>query len=132
MIDLPVKLAVCFLVLGLMVPVVMDVVDDADSEMSVYDLRRDAALLEDAIHRAYSDGTVTSIELDIPCGQSLIVGGDSGNEYIIRLAVDSKTVETSFIDSPMVAVIGGVTEISGDVVVQIDGTDADGVRISLT
>ncbi len=132
MIDLPVKLAVCFLVLGLMVPVVMDVVDDADSEMSVYELRRDAALLEDAIHRAYSDGTVTSIELDISRGQSLIVGGDSGNEYIIRLAVDSKTVETSFIDSPMVAVIGGVTEISGDVVVQIDGTDADGVRISLT
>ena len=132
MIDLPVKLAVCFLVLGLMVPVVMDVVDDADSEMSVYDLRRDAALLEDAIHRAYSDGTVTSIELDISRGQSLIVGGDSGNEYIIRLAVDSKTVETSFIDSPMVAVIGGVTEISGDVVVRIDGTEADGVRIILT
>ena len=132
MIDLPVKLAVCFLVLGLMVPVVMDVVDDADSEMSVYELRRDAALLEDAIHRAYSDGTVTSIELDISRGQSLIVGGDSGNEYIIRLAVDSKTVETSFIDSPMVAVIGGVTEISGDVVVRIDGTEADGVRIILT
>lgn len=132
MIDLPVKLAVCFLVLGLMVPVVMDVVDDADSEMSVYDLRRDAALLEDAIHRAYSDGTVTSIELDILRGQSLIVGGDGGNEYIIRLAVDGETAETSFIDSPMVAVIGGVTEISGDVVVRIDGTDADGVRISLT
>lgn len=132
MIDLPVKLAVCFLVLGLMVPVVMDVVDDADSEMSVYELRKDAALLKDAIHRAYSDGTVTSIELDIPRGQSLIVGGDGGNEYIIRLAVDGETVETSFIDSPMVAVIGGVTEISGDVVVQIDGTDADGVRISLT
>lgn len=132
MIDLPVKLAVCFLVLGLMVPMVMDVVDDADSEMSVYDLRRDAALLEDAIHRAYSDVTVTSIELDIPRGQSLIVGGDGGNEYIIRLAVDGETVETSFIDSPMVAVIGGITEISGDVVVRIDGTEADGVRIILT
>lgn len=132
MIDLPVKLAVCFLVLGLMVPVVMDVVDDADSEMSVYELRKDAALLEDAIHRAYSDGTVTSIELDIPRGQSLVVGGDGGNEYIIRLAVDGETVETSFIDSPMVAVIGGVTKISGDVVVRIDGTDADGVRIILT
>lgn len=132
MIDLPVKLAVCFLVLGLMVPVVIDVVDNADSEMSVYDLRRDAALLEDAIHRAYSDGTVTSIELDIPRGQSLIVGGDGGNEYIIRLAVDGETVETSFIDSPMVAVIGGITEISGDVVVRIDGTEADGVRIILT
>lgn len=132
MIDLPVKLAVCFLVLGLMVPVVIDVVDDADSEMSVYDLRRDAALLEDAIHRAYSDGTVTSIELDIPRGQSLIVGGDGGNEYILRLAVDGETVETSFIDSPMVAVIGGITEISGDVVVRIDGTEADGVRIILT
>lgn len=132
MIDLPVKLAVCFLVLGLMVPVVMDVVDDADSEMSVYDLRRDAALLEDAIHRAYSDGTITSIELDIPRGQSLIVGGDGSIEYIIRLVVDGETVETSFIDSPMVAVIGGITEISGDVVVRIDGTEADGVRIILT
>ena len=132
MIDLPVKLAVCFLVLGLMVPVVMDVVDDADSEMSVYDLRRDAALLEDAIHRAYSDGTVTSIELDIPRGQSLVIGGDGGNEYIIRLAVDGETVETSFIDSPMVAGIGGITEISGDVVVRMDGTEADGVRIILT
>ena len=132
MIDLPVKLAVCFLVLGLMVPVVMDVVDDADSEMSVYDLRRDAALLEDAIHRAYPDGTITSIELDIPRGQSLIVGGDGSIEYIIRLVDDGETVETSFIDSPMVAVIGGITEISGDVVVRIDGTEADGVRIILT
>ena len=132
MIDLPVKLAVCFLVLGLMVPVVMDVVDDADSEMSVYDLRRDAALLEDAIHRTYSDGTITSIELDIPRDQSLVVGGDGGNEYIIRLAVDGETVETSFIDSPMVAVIGGVTEISADLVVPIAGPDADPVRRILT
>lgn len=125
-IDMPIKLAVCFLILGLMVPVVMDAVEDADDEMSLYDLRREASSLEDAIQRAYSTGSVVTHETDIPFGQSLEVGGEGGDSYTIRLCVDGETVESVFISNPTVKVIGGITVLTGRGVVTLDGSSAHG------
>lgn len=137
MIDMPVKLAVCFVILGLMVPVVMDVTDDADDEMSLYHLRSEASELEDIIHRAYSEGSIVSLEMDIPFDQSIRIGGTDGDEYTIRLLSEGVMMETLFIDSPVVAVSDGPLEISGDCTVIVDGTNqhADGtgsVRVTLT
>lgn len=125
-IDLPIKLAVCFLILGLMVPVVMDTVQDADDEMSLYELRREASSLEDAIQRAYSTGSVVSHETDIPYGQSLEIGGDGGDGYTIRLCVDGEVVESVFISNPTVKVIGGTTVLTGRNAVTLDGSSAHG------
>ncbi len=137
MIDMPVKLAVCFVILGLMVPVVMDVTDDADDEMSLYQLRSEASELEDVIHRAYSEGSIVSLEMDIPFDQSIRLGGTDGDEYTIRLLSEGVMMETLFIDSPVVAVSDGPLEISGNCTVIVDGKHqhADGtgsVRVTLT
>lgn len=134
-IDMPVKLAVCFLILGLMVPVVMEATEDADREMSLYDLRARASDLEDAIHRAYSDGSVVTLGMDIPYGQCLEVGGEGVDSHLMRLIADGREVETRFIDDPTVAVIGPEVVLSGNCTVVIDGrTDRDegpGVRVSV-
>ena len=127
-IDIPVKLAVCFLILGLVVPVVIEAADDADMEVSMYSLRSQAFELEDAIHRAYSDGSVVSCRFEIPRGQSLDVGGEGVNGYLLRLCVDGTVVESRFIDNPTVAVVGPEVTITGGATVVINGTpDREGV-----
>lgn len=134
-IDMPVKLAVCFLILGLMVPVVMEATEDADREMSLYDLRVRASDLEDAIHRAYSDGSVVTLEVDIPYGQWLEVGGEGVDGHLMRLVADGREVEARFIDDPTVAVLGPEVVISGNCTVVIDGRagqdDVPGVGVSV-
>lgn len=125
-IGLPVKLAVCFLILGLMVPLVTDAVRDADDEISVYGLRTQAASLEDAIQRAYATGGTVSVELDIPYGQVLEVGGSDGDEYVIRLVSGGEVVERMFITNPTVPVVNGETCLSGRVTVTVDGSSAHG------
>lgn len=134
-IDMPVKLAVCFLILGLMVPVVMEATEDTDREMSLYDLRARASDLEDAIHRAYSDGSVVTLGMDIPYGQCLEVGGEGVDSHLMRLIADGREVETRFIDDPTVAVLGSEIMISGNCTVVIDGMsdpeEGPGVRVSV-
>ena len=134
-IDMPVKLAVCFLILGLMVPVVMEATEDADREMSLYDLRARASDLEYAIHRAYSDGSVVTLAMDIPFGQCLEVGGEGVDSHLMRLIADGREVETRFIDDPTVAVLGPEVVISGNCTVVIDGMagqdDVPGVGVSV-
>ena len=77
MIDMPVKLAVCFVILGLMVPVVMDVTDDGDDEMSLYQLRSEAFAPEefpDTEHylRYVHDNVVrsTGCDFELPDGST--------------------------------------------------------------
>lgn len=124
-IGLPVKLAVCFLVLGLMVPLVTDVVRDADEEMSLHELRGEAMDLRDSVQRAYFQQAVVTHELRIPSGQSLVVGGGDGYGYLIRLCVDGQQVENLTLGSSVV--LGEETVLSGHMVLKLSGCmDEDG------
>lgn len=124
-VGLPVKLAVCFLVLGLMVPLVTDVVRDADEEMSLHELRGEAMDLRDSVQRAYFQQAVVTHELRIPSGQSLVVGGGDGYGYLIRLCVDGQQVENLTLGSSVV--LGEETVLSGHMVLKLSGCmDEDG------
>lgn len=124
-IGLPVKLAVCFLVLGLMIPLVTDIVRDADEEMSLHELREEAMDLRDSVQRAYFQQAVVTHELRIPSGQSLVVGGGYGYGYLIRLCVDGRQVENMTLGSSVV--LGEETVLSGHMVLKLSGCmDEDG------
>lgn len=131
MIGLPVRLAVCFLILGLMVPVVLDGTEDAREEISLKELREQASVLEDAMQRAYSSGQMVSVRLDVPVGQSLAVGGGDGDAYTIRLISDGNVEDTLLTTNPTVPVTGGETRISGNATVVIDGRSGYGVGVTV-
>lgn len=130
MIGLPVRLTVCFLILGLMVPAVLDITDTAMDEISLKDLREQASVLEDAMQRAYSSGEIVSVRLDIPMDQSLAVGGLRGDAFSIRLMSDGETVDTVLTTNPTVPVTSGETVMKGHVLVIIDGRSGSGVEVS--
>lgn len=131
MIGLPVRLTVCFLILGLMVPVVLDSTEDARDELSVTELREQASLLEDAMQRAYSSGQIVSVRMDIPFGQSLEVGGTGWDTNSIRLVSDGEMVDSVLTTNPTVPVTGGMVRISGDALVVLDGRSGSGVEVTV-
>ncbi len=124
-IDLPIKLAVCFLILGLMVPVVMETVENADDDISLYELRREAGYLRDAIQRAYFANETVTLEIDIPSGQSIIVSGDLGYNRMLSLCVDGEQVDTVGLGSA--CTVGETMELTGNLIVKLTAmVDSDG------
>ena len=124
-IGMPVKLAVCILVLGLMVPLVLDAVEDAEDEMSSYGILQEAESLRDAIQRAYFQDCTVTHEIDLPSGRSISVGGSDGKGYVLRLLVDREQVGTVSLGAAPTLSDGIV--ISGHTTVRLNATvDADG------
>ncbi len=124
-IGMPVKLAVCILVLGLMVPLVLDAVEDAEDEMSSYGILQEAESLRDAIQRAYFQDCTVTHEIDLPSGRSISVGGSDGKGYVLRLLVDGEQVGTVSLGAAQT--LGDGIVISGHTTVRLNATiDADG------
>lgn len=118
--GLPVKLAVCFLVLGLMVPVVMETVQDAEEDMSSFELREEAERLRDSVQKAYYGNVTVTHEAHIPSGQWIEVPVESGRGHVLRLFVDGEHVESLSLGSA--CIIGDPAVISGDCIVELSGT----------
>ena len=114
-IGLPVKLAVCLLVIGLMTPVVMDAMEDAETETSLLNLRTEAMVLADAIGDVYYGGVGSSVSLSlsIPPGQSIEVGGDGADAYMLRLLDDGENADVVYLDRPAVPVLNDAVSLSG-------------------
>ena len=126
-IGMPVKLTVCILVLGLMVPLVLDAVEDAEDEMSSYGILQEAESLRDAIQRAYFQDCTVTHEVDLPSGRSISVGGSDGTGYVLRLLVDGEQVGTVSLGAAQT--LGDGIVISGHTTVRLNATvDADGKR----
>lgn len=126
MIGLPVRLAVCLLVIGLMTPMVADAVREAEEGMSVRELTEEASELRDAIGRAYHGGTGTSVSvrLSLPPGQSLALGGEE--PYVIRLMDNGGEVGRVYLDDPVVPVLGEEVLLGGRVTATVSAAVEDG------
>lgn len=129
MIDLPVKLAVCFLVIGLMTPMVIDAMDDAEEEISLHALRQGAEDLEEEIVRAYRSGAGTTVTHDVslPPGQSIAAGGGGADAYTLRLCLDGEVLEVHYLDNPSIPILCDEIVMAGQTSVRIACGVFDGV-----
>lgn len=127
--GMPVRLAVAVLVIATMVPVVLGMVGTAEDSIGSSELEREADRLRDGAARAYygGEGTIVSVDLRLPPGASLGVGGDGGGRYVIRLIEDGEEVGRVYIDRPAVPVLGPAAEVSGSVTVKLEAVTVDGV-----
>lgn len=90
--SLPIKLTVSFLIISLMVPPMMTLVDNIQDEIDTEEISFVAEDLKDAVSRTYgkSPSYRTHVELEIPSGCHLEVGGSEG--MVIRMFVDDEHV----------------------------------------
>ncbi len=118
---MPIKLTVAILIIATMTPMVMDVAQHAEEEISTRGTEEQARIIMDGISDVYLSGVGSkrTIEVDIPSGDSLIFGG-SGTEYIVRILTNDEEVKRLYIESPLIPVIGGETVISDRVLVTLE------------
>ena len=123
--DMPVRLAVAILIIATVTPVLMGMVGTAEDVMSSSEAEVEADRLCDGISRAYygGEGTMVSVELSIPAGQSLELGGDERS--VIRILDGGMEVDRVYIERPAVPVLEPVT-ITGRTVVTIQSGVSDG------
>lgn len=127
------RLAVCFLVIGLMAPMVINAAEDSQTEISHADLWRESGTLKDAIGRVYYGGTGTSVsvEMDIPAGQSILVGGDGADAFTMRLLDSEEQVGIVYLDSPTVRITNGPVAISGPGTVTVRAVNDGGYGVEV-
>ena len=122
---MPVRLAVAILIIATVTPVLMGMVGTAEDVMSSSEAEVEADRLCDGISRAYYGGedTMVSVELSIPAGQSLELGGDE--RYVIRILDGGMEVDRVYIERPAVPVLEPVT-ITGGTIITIQSGVSDG------
>ncbi len=124
-IGLPVRLMVSFLIITLMVPFVVDAVDDIRGEINDGELYGIAEDLGDQISRVHSKGTryISQMDLEIPDGTSLVIGDDGG--MTIGIFRGDSRIGHVILDCP---VVSDRMELYGDVILRIYNSE-DGVAV---
>lgn len=126
---MPVRLAVAVLVIATMTPLLLGLVGAAEDSMSSREAGSEARTLHEGMARAYygGAGTVVTVELSIPLGQSLRVGGEGGDAYVIRVMDGAEVVDRVYMERPSVRVLGDVLDIAGNARVTIETVSEEGV-----
>ena len=125
-IGLPIKLAVSFMILALMVPPIISSVGNIQGSMEEGRLTACGEELADMLESLGSKGPGyrTWQQLDVPEGGGLAIGGDEGR--IIRVLSNGELIDTLLLRYP---VIGTETILSGSVILEIsNGTEGVSVR----
>lgn len=127
--SLPLKLAISFMVIGLMLPTIISMTDNVHDDAQETVMRSVATELSDAMTDCYYDGVGDSrtVTLTIPSGYSLEVGGEGSMAYTIRIMHDGEVIDRVYLDSPGFPVIGGTTNIHGTMRLEISATVSDGI-----
>lgn len=119
-ISLPIKLTVSFLIISLMVPPMVMAVDNIQQDIDRREMATVAVHLADWIDRtgAKGSGYSTHIDLSIPSGGYIMLGGNEG--YVVRVYMGDNQVDRVILDSP---VLGNDIVLYGDVILEMRGFD---------
>ena len=124
-VGLPIKLAVSFLILALMVPPIMSSIDTIRDDVEEGGLKAAAEELGDLIDLVGSKGTgyEMSHKLDLPDGVCLTVGGTEG--HLIRASLNDDIVTRVLLDRP---VCSDEINLCGTVIIELS-SDQNGVNV---
>lgn len=127
--SLPFKLAIMMAVIAFMAPIVAGVVDQAEDLMDSMGPSKEASKLRDAAADAYRHGagTVVTVDLSIRPDESLIVGGDGADAYVIRVVSGGDIKEKVPMERPVFPFLGGTTVISESGPLKLKCVFEDGV-----
>ncbi len=126
---LPLKLAISFLIIGLMLPTVIAMTDSADERADIMIVHSVADDLADILTDCYYDGIGSgrTVTVTIPSGYSLELGGGGSSAYIIRVLDNGEVVDRVYLDSPGFPVIGETLTLTGTVMLEVSAVISEDV-----
>ena len=125
--DMPLKLMAVMIVLVLSVPIITGVIQTNERQMMDSVMSQEADRIEDAVRATYysGDGSSRIIDVSIPDGCEMSLGGDAADAFAITCYFGGKVLSKIFMERPTIRFIDPVI-ISGNVRLEITNSVMDG------
>ncbi len=122
--DLPIRIVVVMAVLAASLPLVGSALEHNEEMTSAAALENQVGRITNAAAAVYfsGEGSCRTVDLDIPAGCSISVGGSGGEAYSVRGIMGSKAVYTHYMDRPSVGFSDGAV-LSGKCTVLVRCSD---------
>ena len=133
--GLPIKLAISFLIIALMIPVISDVVENTSEDLELLDLQEDAMELSDALSsvRFSAIGDYTTYEVSLEVGDSLTLGNNDDHlGMVIGLHRNGVHVGDHLMDPSVMVTNQDTLVLSGTMslkIVRVEGDLAGSVEV---
>ena len=125
--DMPLKLMTVMIVLVLSVPIITGVIQTNERQMMDSVMSQEADRIENAMRAAYysGDGSTRIIDISIPDGCEMTLGGDAADAFAITCYFRGKVLSKIFMERPAIRFTDPVN-ISGNVRLEITNSVMDG------
>ena len=102
--DLPIRIVVVLAVLAASLPFIGSALEHNEEATTAAALENQVGRITNAAAVVYfsGEGSCRTVDLDIPSGCSIAVGGNGGEAYSVRGIMGNKIVYTGYMDKPSV------------------------------
>ena len=104
--SLPLKLMITMVIIALSVPMLTDALDHNQEDVAAAEMTQEADKFKNAACLAHFSGNGCSrtVDISLPAGCEMCVGGEGGNAYSIRMVYNGNLVSTEYFESPVLRI----------------------------
>ena len=104
--SLPVKLMITMVVIAVSIPMLTAALNSNQEDMAGAEMTQEAEKFRNAANLAHFSGNGCSrtVEIDLPAGCEMSVGGTGSDAYSIRLAYNGELISTEYFESPVLKI----------------------------
>lgn len=127
--GLPMRLAVAIIVVSVCVPSLAYAAESFRTDTDVSDAATEVEKMVDAADTVYysGSGSVRTVDVSLPSGCEIVVGGDGADAYTLRIIRGGNTEKTVYTERPAVKFLNGPVTVSGDSELRFECTSENGV-----
>ncbi len=120
---------ITMIIITAFIPVLSDALSDNQERIADAEMQQEAGRLKNAISMvSYSGiGSCRTLELNVPAGCELWVGGEGSDAFCIRSVYDGKTLSKDYLERPSVKIADEMC-ITGNVTLKITSIDCNGIQ----
>lgn len=128
--DLPIKLLIISIILAVSLPIISDSLDSSVEGMDRSQMDSESERIAVAAASAYysSEGNCRYVEVDVPEGCTIVLGGEGADSYGIHMYRGSEKVATHWMEKPVIPFMDE-TVIQGKTTIRVSA-DVLGIRVS--
>ena len=126
--SLPVKLLITMVIIALSVPVLTNALENNQEDMAEAEMMQEVQKIKNAAALAHFSGNGCSrtVEIDLPAGCEIYVGGQGSDAYSIRMVYNGSLVSAEYFERPVLR-INEEMMFTGHMTLKLTSIEGNGV-----
>ena len=104
--SLPIKLMVVMAILAVTLPIVSGAMDGSQQDMAAAEMHHESSKFKNAAALAHFSGNGCSrtVDIELPAGCELLIGGNGEDAYCIRSVYNGEVVSKDYFEQPVIRI----------------------------